>query len=171
MIRPVDVALATAGGILVYSGLTGDTVGGTVRTLLAGKVPAGHTQAAPAVSSLAGTAGTAAPGNTGASSPSAASNQSLARMLAVSLGHPDWISGAEWADWVSLWNQESNWLTTAVNPNSGATGIPQLLPSAHAIPPGWSSATVQITWGIEYIAGTYGSPSKAWQHEQSHGWY
>lgn len=70
-----------------------------------------------------------------------------------------------------LWNRESGWSTTAVNPNSGATGIPQLLPSAHKIPRNWASAVVQITWGLNYIKTTYGSPDAAWAHEQSHGWY
>lgn len=118
-----------------------------------------------------GGGGSAPPGNTGASSPSAAQNQSLAKMLAISMGHPDWTKGQQWADWVSLWNRESGWSTTAVNPSSGATGIPQLLPGAHAIPPNWSSARVQITWGITYILGRYGSPSAAWAHEESAGWY
>ncbi len=32
-------------------------------------------------------------------------------------------------------------------------------------------AAVQIDWGLWYIAQTYGSPSKAWQHSKQIGWY
>lgn len=70
-----------------------------------------------------------------------------------------------------LWTRESGWDATAVNPESGATGIPQLLPAAHLIPPGWDSPRVQISWGLDYIAGRYGDPCTAWQHEQQHSWY
>ena len=29
----------------------------------------------------------------------------------------------------------------------------------------------QINWGLSYISGRYGSPSSAWNHSQSKGWY
>jgi hypothetical protein len=29
----------------------------------------------------------------------------------------------------------------------------------------------QIRWGLNYIAGRYGSPAAAWGHELSAGWY
>jgi len=29
----------------------------------------------------------------------------------------------------------------------------------------------QITWGEQYIAGTYGNPENAWNHEVEYGWY
>jgi hypothetical protein len=34
-----------------------------------------------------------------------------------------------------------------------------------------TSAATQIRWGLAYIKGRYGSPSKAWAHEQANGWY
>ena len=171
-VKPLPVAYTALGGILLFSGITGEPVSATFRSVLAGQKPTGTTTtAATLTAALGSSAASAAPGNTGASSPGAAANQALARMLAVSMGHPTWIVGTEWADWKSLWNRESGWLTTALNKGSGATGIPQLLPSAHPIPANWSSATVQITWGIQYIDSTYGSPSAAWAHEESDGWY
>ena len=75
---------------------------------------------------------------------------------------------------VSLWNRESGWNRLARNPTSGAYGIPQALPPSKMGPdanPPKSSAIAQIDWGLNYIKGRYGSPSAAWAHEVSHGWY
>lgn len=179
----LGAAMTVSGIVLVLSGVRNVPVKDTLTSLLGGKVPAanptgpvtvGVSDTAGGTGSGSGSAGTgtAAPGDTGASSPSAAANQATAKLLAVSLGHPTWVTGQEWADWVSLWNQESRWSTTAVNASSGATGIPQLNPAAHAIPAGWNgpaAAAVQITWGINYIAETYGSPSAAWAFDVNNG--
>jgi len=176
----LGVAMTTSGVILVLAGARNLTVRDALTSLLKGQVPAANPTGAVTVGladnsgSAPGTpaaTGTAPAGDTGAATPSAAANQAAAKLLAVGLGHPTWVTGQEWADWVSLWNQESGWSATAVNPSSGATGIPQLNPSAHTVPAGWSSVTVQITWGIGYIASTYGSPSAAWAHEKANGWY
>ena len=74
---------------------------------------------------------------------------------------------------VNLWNKESGWRTTAANP-SGAYGIPQALPGSKMASAGadWqTSATTQITWGLGYIAGRYGTPTAAWAHSQAYNWY
>ena len=84
-----------------------------------------------------------------------------------------------------LWTRESGWNPEAENHGSGAYGIPQALghgtggapyPASYnaANPPrygGTSDPDTQIRWGEDYIKGTYGSPAKAWSHEQSYGWY
>lgn len=71
---------------------------------------------------------------------------------------------------VELWQKESGWDVTAENP-SGAYGIPQALPGSK-MGPGWqTSATVQISWGLEYIATRYGTPCGAWAHEVADNWY
>ena len=73
-----------------------------------------------------------------------------------------------------LWEHESRWSVTAANPGSGAFGIPQALPGSRmaSAGPDWqASAATQITWGLRYIRGTYGSPCAAWSHEQAVGWY
>jgi hypothetical protein len=73
-----------------------------------------------------------------------------------------------------LWEHESRWSVTAANPGSGAFGIPQALPGSRmaSAGPDWqASASTQITWGLRYIRGTYGSPCAAWSHEQATGWY
>jgi len=75
---------------------------------------------------------------------------------------------------VSLWNKESHWSTTAGNQSSGAYGIPQALPGSKMASAGadWeTSAATQITWGLGYIGGRYGTPCNAWGHSQSTGWY
>ncbi|MCW2529883.1 MAG: hypothetical protein JWM76_4743 [Pseudonocardiales bacterium] len=74
---------------------------------------------------------------------------------------------------VSLWNRESGWNTHAAN-GSGAYGIPQALPGskmASAGPDWQNNAATQITWGLGYISGRYGTPCGAWGHSQSSGWY
>ncbi|WP_307852573.1 lytic transglycosylase domain-containing protein [Glaciihabitans sp. dw_435] len=74
---------------------------------------------------------------------------------------------------VSLWNRESGWNVYAANP-SGAYGIPQALPGSKMASAGsnWqTSARTQITWGLGYIEGRYGTPCGAWGHSQSVGWY
>ena len=74
---------------------------------------------------------------------------------------------------VSLWNKESGWRTDAANP-SGAYGIPQALPGSKmaSAGPDWQhNAATQITWGLNYIAGVYGTPCSAWAHSQATNWY
>jgi hypothetical protein len=75
---------------------------------------------------------------------------------------------------VSLWNRESHWNVYAGNPSTGAYGIPQALPGskmASAGPDWQDNPTTQITWGLGYITGRYGTPCSAWAHSQSSGWY
>jgi hypothetical protein len=92
--------------------------------------------------------------------------RALGQRLAAQRG---W-GAAQFACLDSLWNRESGWRVNASNP-SGAYGIPQALPGSK-MGPGWqSNPTVQITWGLNYIAGRYGTPCGAWAHSQSTGWY
>lgn len=82
-----------------------------------------------------------------------------------------WGSGRQWDCLYATWERESSWETTAVNPASGTTGIPQLNPADFPVPADWSSAAVQIRWGLGYIQGRYGTPCAAWAHEEDDGWY
>ncbi|MFC8411096.1 hypothetical protein [Arthrobacter sp. NPDC057259] len=75
---------------------------------------------------------------------------------------------------VKLWNQESSWMTNATNPSSGAYGVAQALPPEKYSSTGsdWlTNYRTQISWGLGYIAGRYGSPCFAWDHEVSNNWY
>ncbi|GGK86691.1 hypothetical protein JOE58_001167 [Curtobacterium luteum] len=74
---------------------------------------------------------------------------------------------------VSLWNKESGWRVNAYNP-SGAYGIPQALPGSKMASAGadWqTNPATQITWGLNYISGVYGTPCGAWAHSVANNWY
>jgi hypothetical protein len=73
-----------------------------------------------------------------------------------------------------LWTKESNWLTTATNPDSGAYGIAQALPASKYASAGsdWLiSYRTQVDWGLAYILNRYGSPCGAWNHSVVKNWY
>ncbi|HEV2885450.1 MAG TPA: G5 domain-containing protein, partial [Jatrophihabitans sp.] len=100
--------------------------------------------------------------------PAGTAQQIAARMVAAR----GWGSG-QFSCLVSLWNRESGWRTNASNP-SGAYGIPQALPGSKMSSAGsdWrTSASTQISWGLSYIAGVYGTPCSAWAHSQATNWY
>ena len=91
----------------------------------------------------------------------------------------DMVRARGWGDdqfscLVALWNKESGWRVNAYNRSSGAYGIPQALPGSKMGSAGadWeTSAATQISWGLGYIGGRYGTPCGAWSHSQSTGWY
>lgn len=98
------------------------------------------------------------------------SAQEIGRDLAAARG---WGDG-EFACLVQLWNRESGWRVNASNPSSSAYGIPQALPGSKMASVGadWqTNPATQITWGLNYIAGRYGTPCGAWGSFQSKGWY
>lgn len=176
-VNGLAVAATAGGAVLVWSGLKGASVTNSLKSLVSGQQPSGT--AANPVSLASFTSGTTAPpagstaaGDTSAHSASAKTNQATARLLAAPYG---WSTGTQWADLVSLWNQESGWSNTAKNPSSGAYGIAQALPPtkypASGQESGGSHASAQISWGLAYIKSRYGSPAGAWAHEQSAGWY
>lgn len=170
------VAYTAVGGLVLWSGIAGTGLSATVKGALSGQspsqLPPTETIATAAPAAAASSPGSAAPGNTGAAGSGAAANQAIGKILAAPYG---WSTGTQWADLVSLWNQESGWNNLAENPSSGAYGIAQALPPtkmpAGAQKAGGSSATEQIAWGLAYIASTYGSASAAWAHEVADGWY
>jgi hypothetical protein len=106
----------------------------------------------------------------------AASGTSAAEAQATARGM---LSARGWGDdqfscLVSLWNKESGWNYQAYNSSSGATGIPQALPGSKMATAGadWqTNPATQISWGLGYISGRYGTPCGAWSHSQSTGWY
>lgn len=111
-----------------------------------------------------------------------AERASRSRRAVVSYGSPRAIARAQleqrgWADQFgcldSLWQKESGWSTYASNA-SGAYGIPQALPGSKMASAGadWrTNPATQITWGLGYIAGRYGSPCAAWNHAAAYNWY
>ena len=107
------------------------------------------------------------------SRPGAPANPSAAQAIAR-----DMLAARGWGDdqfgcLVELWNHESGWNVYASNP-SGAYGIPQALPGskmATAGPDWQSNPATQISWGLGYITGRYGTPCGAWDSFNSKGWY
>lgn len=99
------------------------------------------------------------------------SNVALGQAMAERRG---W-TGAEWQCLYSLWMKESGWNHTTSNyQGSGAYGIPQALPGSKMASHGADWATnprTQIWWGMDYIAGRYGTPCGAWEHSERVGWY
>lgn len=92
-------------------------------------------------------------------------SRAIGREMAAQRG---W-TGSEWTALDNLWTQESSWDSNAVNPSSGAYGIPQSL--GHGHPYDLGDTRAQVAWGLDYIADRYGDPEAAWQHEQDYGWY
>jgi hypothetical protein len=100
------------------------------------------------------------------------SNRAIGQQLAASWG---W-TGAEWVCLDNLFQRESNWRELAGNPTSGAYGIPQALPGSKMASAGadWlTNPATQITWGLGYIKGRYGTPCGAWaaSNNRSPHWY
>ncbi len=80
----------------------------------------------------------------------------------------------QWFALEQLWIRESGWNHLAVNPSSGATGIPQSLPGDKMASAGadWqTNPQTQIRWGLSYIKARYGDPLGAWAHFQAKNWY
>ena len=96
--------------------------------------------------------------------------QAIAYGILQSMGWGD----DEYSCLVALWDRESHWNVYAYNARSGAYGIPQALPGNKmaAVGDDWeTNPSTQITWGLSYISGRYGTPCGAWAHSELKGWY
>lgn len=101
---------------------------------------------------------------------SPASNQQLGMSMAAEHGYDP----ANVQCLVELWDYESGWEETAQNDGSGAYGIPQALPGGKMASAGadWqTNPATQISWGLSYVDGRYGSACNALNHFHSRGWY
>jgi len=108
----------------------------------------------------------------GGASATSGSNQAIGKQMMLAAGWgPD-----QWPMLKTLWNNESGWRSNALNPSSGAYGIPQALPAAkmESAGPDWmTNPATQIAWGLGYIQQRYGSPGMAlaqWNSRSPH-WY
>ena len=102
--------------------------------------------------------------------PDPGSAQAIAYDMVIARGWGD----SEFSCLVALWNRESGWRVNAFNAGSGAYGIPQSLPGSKMASAGadWeTNPATQISWGLGYIGGRYGTPCGAWGHSESSGWY
>ncbi len=146
--------------------------------VLAPADPASGGQSLVVAGERTGTAGrgdytvTEAPKNTAPASgiPDPGTAQAIAYEMVMARG---WDTN-EYDCLVALWNRESHWNVYAHNPSSGAYGIPQSLPGDKMASAGadWkTNPKTQITWGLGYIDGRYGTPCGAWDHSERVGWY
>ncbi len=144
-------------------------------------VRVGTKEAAPAAPQATGSS---APATTSTGSSAAPSGSSAPAAQPVPSGDSQAIAlsmmggygwgGDQFTCLVNLWERESNWNHLAMNPSSGAYGIPQSLPGNKMASAGadWqTNPATQISWGLSYIAGRYGTPCGAWAHSESVGWY
>ncbi|WP_329271966.1 C40 family peptidase [Streptomyces sp. NBC_01451] len=112
-------------------------------------------------------------GNAGKDAPhNVQANVKLGKKMAADYG---W-TGGQWDALYKLWMRESEWRHWADNPNSDAYGIPQAMSNIHkeTATSAWrNSPAKQIAWGLKYIKGRYGTPSKAWSFWNSKNphWY
>jgi hypothetical protein len=179
-IQGKTLAIAFAGGILLWSGLKGKKVTFALRDLIAGKNPAnapgnpitGLTATGPG--NVTGFASN--PGPSGAAlGAEEAKNQAIGRTMVTAAG---W--GDQWESFNNIVMAESGWNNRITNggqpynPETVAYGIPQALPASKmglAANPPVSSATAQIAWMIGYIASRYGNPNAAWAYHLADGSY
>lgn len=80
-----------------------------------------------------------------------------------------WGSGPEWDALSQLIAKESSWNPAAANPRSSARGLFQKMTSIHG--PVEGTPAGQAEWGLNYIRGRYGSPSKAWAFHSANNYY
>jgi type II secretory pathway pseudopilin PulG len=86
-------------------------------------------------------------------------------------------TGPQWACLDALWTGESGWNHLAVNPTTGAYGIPQALPAVKMAKYGsdyMTNPVTQIRWGFDYISTRYHDPCAAyafWLSQWPYHWY
>lgn len=84
------------------------------------------------------------------------------------------VSATEKEQWAYIINHESGFNPTISNPSSGAYGLPQALPGSKMASHGSDWATnpyTQLAWMYDYMVGSYGSISGAYNFWVSNGWY
>ena len=109
-----------------------------------------------------------------AANPGAGTDPESAKAIARSMMAGHGWGDSEFSCLENLWTRESSWNYQAENASSGAYGIPQALPGTKMseVADDWATnPTTQITWGLNYISGRYGTPCSAWAHSESVGWY
>lgn len=82
--------------------------------------------------------------------------------------------GAEQAEYLmQLMGKESGLNPYAVNPYSGACGIPQAYPCSKllAVIGSLDNVEGQVQWLINYVSNRYGTPGAALAHHRANNWY
>jgi hypothetical protein len=178
-ISGLSVTYTVVGGIILWSGIKGETLQQTFKGLASGQAPTANTQpiGAPELGISSGTAATNPTSGSGATGASAAAgnapasdktgtptaNKAVGQLMAAAYG---W-TGDNWDCLESGWEEESGWNQYAAydpsDPYDYAYGIPQSNPGTKMASAGsdWKTNPItQIKWGLGYIKSTYGSPSQ-----------
>jgi hypothetical protein len=191
-ISGLGLGYAVAGGVLLWSGIKGETISQTVQELARGKQPSGtDTQAitipsAPSSSTSPGGGGGSFATPVGPGSSSA--GRSALQQAAKAYG---WDTGAQWLHLVYVEMREAGFNARARNSSSGALGEAQALGHGDAGSAGTlgneyggygltdaqaklansGNAYWQAVWMVNYIHATYGTPAAAAAHEAANNWY
>lgn len=166
---PAVLAIGAAGSLLLWSAVKGKSVSGALRDVIAGKSPARATSVP--ISGSDGTSPVIANDLAPVSPASAAKNKAIAHtlVLAEGWGNDQWIAFQQ-----IVGEEDASWNPHAVNPSSGAYGIPQALPGSKmaSAGPDWrNSALTQLHWMVRYIRDRYKTPVIAQQFHEANGWY
>lgn len=191
-ISGIGLAYATAGGVLVWSGIKGETVAQTVGELARGKQPTGTDTQAVTLASAPSSASSGSGGGGSFATPTGSGSSSAGMSALKSAAHPyGWDTGAQWTHLVYVEMREAGFNARAKNPTSGALGMAQALGHGNANTAGTlgneyggyglsdaqarlansGNAYWQAVWMVNYIKATYGDPAGAAAHEASHNWY
>ena len=84
------------------------------------------------------------------------------------------LSQSEIEGWAYIINNESSWVITATNADSGAYGLPQSLPGSKMASHGsdWqTNPYTQLYWMYDYMVGRYGSIQGAVNFWYANSWY
>ena len=74
----------------------------------------------------------------------------------------------EWEAFDTVVHKESSWNPNAINPSSGACGLPQALPCSKL---GTRDPIRQLDWMVDYIDRRYGTPTKSLEFHLINNWY
>jgi len=197
MVSGIGVIYTTTGFVLVWSGVKNASIKDTLTSFLKGAVPTPNPTGAVTVG--VSSTGSSSSGETTAngavvpvggtvSGTGAKANKAAAMLQAAAYG---W-TGSQWTALDNVEMAEAGWNNLAQNPSSGAFGIAQALghgtsgtagkygnnyganyglSTAQAKAANDGSAGPQIQWFLGYIKAVYGTPEKAWAHEQANHWY
>lgn len=192
MISGIGLGYAVAGGVLVWSGIKGESVAQTVSELARGKQPSGTDTQAVTIPSAPSSASSAGGGGGSFATPigsgSASAGMSALQQAAKPYG---WNTGAQWTKLVYVEMREAGFNSHARNASSGALGLAQALGHGNGNTAGTlgneyggygltdaqaklansGNAYWQAVWMVNYISATYGTPAAAAAHEAADNWY
>lgn len=173
-INGFSLAYTAIGGIVMWSGIKGESISATFKGLLSGQAPAGGTETIGSGTPATSTGSTGSTGSGGSNEPApsgtSGSNEQVMKQVAAAFG---W-TGAQWTALYNVEMAEAGFDLTATNPKSGAYGMAQFIdgPGEYAQYGGNSTTALgQATAMCNYIKQRYGTPEAAWAFHLANGYY